>query len=618
MRGGGRALLFLILVALLAAAPAPAAARDIVLERFDAQINVAEEGRVLVTETMQIRFTGSWNGIIRLIPIEYRNKGFNYTLFLEPLSVTDERGTELRHEIGREGHLRSFKIWVPGASDAVRTVVLRYQVRNALRFFDDHDELYWNITGDEWEMPIEAASATISLPPNVTGLRALAYTGGYGSTEQDASADVSGSNSVRVLAQRPLGVREGLTVVVGWDKGIVREPGAVSKSGDFLRSNWPLFIPLGVFGLMFWLWHTRGRDPALRPIAAQYEPPAGMTPAEVGTLIDNTPDMRDITATLVDLAVRGYVYIEETESEQLLGLWTGRDYAFELRQPPAEWKELKPHERLLLEGMFSDTFSVLGFSVSVAAIRRNQPGRGADATGTQTEPPATGGQAGLLPRIALSELENRFYKKLPGIRDAIYDQLLQRGYYNSRPDNVQKIYFVAAVILGALTLWGAEGVAGILGQSGTAVWVAGLLSAGIVAGFGYFMPARTLKGAQALEGVLGFEEFLERVESDRFERMVKTPQMFEKLLPFAMAFGVEKNWTRAFDDIYKQPPEWYRGGRFETGFRPSYFVNSLSSMSNRAGSALASAPRSSSGGSGFSSGGGFSGGGFGGGGGRGF
>jgi uncharacterized membrane protein YgcG len=579
VRGWRRAVLLLFVVALLAAAPAPAAARSIVIERFDVQVNVAEDSRILVTETMQFRFTGSWNGIIRLIPIEYRYKGFNYTLFLEPLSVTDERGNALRHEISREGHLRSFKIWVPGARDAVRTVVLRYQVRNALRYFDEHDELYWNVTGDEWEMPIEAASASISLPPTVTGLRALAFTGAYGSTEQSASVDVSG-NSVRVLAQRPLGVREGLTVVVGWDKGIVLQPGFLSKLGDFLLSNWPLFLPIGVFAVMFWLWYSRGRDPALRPIAPHYEPPAGMTPAEVGTLIDNSPDMRDITATLVDLAVRGYLYIDETESEKLLGLWTGRDYIFELRKPLGGLNE---HERRLLSGIFFG---------------------GMRATGS---------------RVSMSELENKFYTELPGIRDAIYDQLLKRGYYDHRPDKVKKTYLGITAVLFLLTFLGGTTLSGMVGMSPITTMVAGFLSAIIIAGFGYFMPARTLKGAHALEGVLGFEEFLSRVESDRFERMVKTPQMFEKFLPYAMAFGVEKNWVRAFDNIYKQPPEWYRGGRFDTGFRPTYFVNSLSSMSSRAGSAMTSAPRST-GGSGFGGGGGggFSGGGFGGGGGRGF
>ncbi|HSC78412.1 MAG TPA: DUF2207 domain-containing protein, partial [Candidatus Acidoferrales bacterium] len=278
-----RRALFALLLLLSAAALAGAQERSIVLESFDAEITVLPEGDVLVTETLRPRFTGSWNGIIRLIPIEYRHKGFNYTLLLDPINVTDERGNELRHEIGREGHLREFKIWVPDARNATRTVVLRYRVRNALRFFDDHDELYWNITGDEWEMPIEFASATVTLPRGVRGLRAIAYTGAYGSTEQEASVETRESY-IRVQTRRPLGIREGLTVVVGWDKGAVKEPGFVQRAGLFLRSNWPLGLPILVFGLMFWLWYTRGRDPRLRSIPAQYEPPQALTPAEVGTL----------------------------------------------------------------------------------------------------------------------------------------------------------------------------------------------------------------------------------------------------------------------------------------------------------------------------------------------
>jgi hypothetical protein len=163
-------------------------------------------------------------------------------------------------------------------------------------------------------MPIEFASATVTLPRGVRGLRAIAYTGAYGSTEQEASVETRESY-VRVQTRRPLGLREGLTIVVGWDKGAVKEPGAIEKAGLFLRSNWPLGLPIVVFALMFWLWYTRGRDPRLRSIPAQYEPPQALTPAEVGTLIDNSADMRDITATLVDLAVRGYLFIDETKEE---------------------------------------------------------------------------------------------------------------------------------------------------------------------------------------------------------------------------------------------------------------------------------------------------------------
>ena len=132
------------------------------------------------------------------------------------------------------------------------------------------------------------------------------------------------------------------------------------------------------------------------------------------------------------------------------------------------------------------------------------------------------------------------------------------------------------------------------------------------------MPAHTEQGARALEGVLGFEDFLNHVESDRFNRMIKTPQMFEKFLPYAMALGVEKNWSKAFQGIMTQPPDWYRGS-FGPTFYPMMFTSNLSSMSSRASSVMASAPRSS-GGSGFGGGdgGGSSGGGFGGGGGGGF
>jgi uncharacterized membrane protein len=149
--------------------------------------------------------------------------------------------------------------------------------------------------------------------------------------------------------------------------------------------------------------------------------------------------------------------------------------------------------------------------------------------------------------------------------------------------------------------------------------LAGLLSGLIIIGFGRIMPARTIRGTRALERVLGFEEFLTRVESDRFQRVVKTPQMFEKFLPFAMALGVEQNWVRAFEGIYTQPPTWYQGSNF-TDFRVGRFVGNISHMSAAASTVMSSAPRSS-GGSGFSIGGssgGKSGGGFGGGGGSGF
>ncbi|MGH7806280.1 MAG: DUF2207 family protein, partial [Candidatus Binatia bacterium] len=209
-----------------------------------------------------------------------------------------------------------------------------------------------------------------------------------------------------------------------------------------------------------------------------------------------------------------------------------------------------------------------------------------------------------------------FYKDLPDVNDKIFERLMERGFYTRRPDKVRKFFLVVGGIVGvggAVLGFNFAEHSGVVAPM--SVIVAAVLSGAIIAAFGWFMPARTIRGSSALEGVLGFEEFLGRVEGERMDRMIRTPEMFEKYLPFAMALGVESNWAKAFEDIYKEPPNWYQGGS-PTGFRPSSLTSSLGRMSAAAGTAMASAPRSS-GGSGFG-GGGSSGGGFGGGGGGGF
>jgi len=541
---------------------------------------VARDATIEVTETVRARFTGAWNGLYRTIPVAYRTpQGYGYRLFLEPLAVTDGAGRPLRWQANSERHYRKFKIWIPNAQDAARTVVFRYRVANALRFFTDHDELYWNVTGDEWDVPIEAASARVRLPAGATDLRSLAFTGSYGSRAQDADVRTL-SDGVDIDMRRPLAFHEGLTAVVGWSKGAVEEPGPLARALLFLRANWLFTVPLAVFALMLQLWYTRGRDPRLRPIVPRYEPPDGLSPAETGTLVDNRADLRDITATLVDLAVRGFLVIEERDREGLLGLWSSKD--FTLRRQKEQPGDLKPHERAVLHGIFL--------------------GRG-DA-------------------VDLSDLKNEFYRELPGIRDRIFDALVGRGYYARRPDQVRTTCWVVAAIVG-VTSFLAAALAGnaavdLLGASQVTIFVAGALSAAVVFAFGWVMPARTAAGAQALEGVLGFEEFLARVESDRIARVEKTPEMFEKFLPFAMALGVEHQWARAFEGICQKPPDWYRGASV-SDFRPGLFADRLGGMSRSAAAVMASTPRSA-GGSGFGGGGGggFSGGGFGGGGGGGF
>jgi len=425
------------------------------------------------------------------------------------------------------------------------------------------------VTGDEWKIPIEAASATITLPRAATGIRAIAFNGVYGSQARDANVTVDGS-IIRIVMPHRLDFREGLTAVVGWDKGLIAEPTSTEKAMGFLGSNWPMAIPIPVFFLMLWLWRRYGKDPEPRPVPVQYQPPQGLSPAEAGTLVDNTANMRDITATLVDLAVRGHIRIEEREVSKLFGLLKDEEFVFVKLTPPVGTGALAPHEERVMNGVF----------------------------------------AGGLTTVELSDLENEFYKALPGIKSDIFDALIGHGFYRGHPGRVQGAWIGGGIAVGAvIAIFGAAALAPGLNMTPLPFLVAGVLTAIIVVGFGIFMPARTVKGARTLELLQGFEEFLQRVESDRFEQ-IRTPEMFEKFLPYAMAFGVEKQWAKAFADLALEPPQWYAGGHM-AGFNAMMFTNRMSTLSQQAGTTMASAPRSS-GGSGFS--GGSSGGGGGGGG----
>jgi uncharacterized membrane protein YgcG len=584
------AALALVAAAALAGAR-PVAARSLSIASFDADIRVGRDGALDVAETIRARFTGDWQGIYRTIPVDYRTtQGFAYHLWLVPLGARDPAGAELRWEATQDGADEKLKVWVPGASDATRTVILRYRVTNGLRFFPDHDELYWNVTGNRWEAPIETATARFALPPGVSGLHAAAYTGVLGAREQDADVEV-GDGEIRLRTRRTLPPFAGLTAVVGWDKGLVREPGWTALVAHFLAANWPLAVPLLVLPLLALAWWRWGRDPRPGPVAVQYEPPPDLTPAEVGALADDSADKRDVTATLVDLAVRGWLVIEKKGTTS---------WAFHTRKSAPEWESLCGHERRLLDGLFDDG-------------------------GTKD--------------VTLIELEDKFYVRLPAIRERVFDRLLERGYYRGRPSTVRKAWLGAAAGSAVPFLLAAKANVILprlhsllpfdellrlpsfllVPASGFALVLGGTLTGLLVAAFGWLMPCRTLAGTRALEVVLGFKEFLTRVEGDRFARMQKTPELFERYLPYAIALGVERLWAAAFADIYRTPPTWYRGADAD-GFNSGDFVSDVGRMGHESSSVFASRPASTgdSGTSGFSDGGGFSGGGFGGGGGGGF
>jgi uncharacterized membrane protein len=563
-----------VLVVLLALVfSLPAWARNYHISKFNSNIHVAEDGSARVEEQITFVFSGEYHGIYRDIPVDYPGpSGSNYTLFVTILSVTDDSGDKLKVEKKTTGGFLHLKIYVPGATDATRTVNIEYSVANGTRFFEDHDEFYWNVTGNDWPVPILEATAIIFFPAEASGkLRAQASEGIYGSNQR-AIASVEGP-SASFATTGPLPMRGGLTADVYIEKGVLHQPGALARFFRFVRSNPVLTLPLWAFAVMFPLWWMKGRDPDPgMSVAPMYEPPEKMGPAEVGTLIDGSVDPRDITSVLVDLAVRGYVKIVETQHKGFLS--STKDYEFHLLKDPSQWNDLTDYERAMLQQVFA------------------------------------GGQVTLL-----SSMRNHFYTALPMIKSEIMSALKSKGMYTVDPDSA-KGYWGLGLLMVALPYVALQvlGFADFLSSVPIAI-VCGLIALAIIIIIGKQLTATSIKGARTRVQIQGFQEFMNRVDADRLKRM--PPDTFEKFLPYAMALGVEHHWAKAFEGIIQNPPTWYQssdGHMFSTFF----FVNSLGSMASTASSTFVSAPRASSSGSGWSGGGSFSGGGFGGGGGGAF
>jgi uncharacterized membrane protein len=560
----------------------PAAARSWRITDFDDTITVAKDGTAVVEERITFKFVGQWHGIHRTIPIEYPGpNGTNYELFVNVQSVTDGSGGKLKYESSTSKGFRDLKIYIPNADDAVRTVDIRYRVRNGTRFFDSHDEFYWNVTGNDWPVPIDHARATVQFPAEAAGsLSAQAFTGVYGSAERDATTKVNGAETY-FETNNPLPMRGGLTIDVYIPKDILQQPSAFTRFAWFVGGNPIVFLPFVTLAVMFPLWWYKGRDPDPgMSVAPMYEPPQGISPAEAGTLLEDTIHPRDITSTMIDLAVRGYIKIEELAEKGLL--FTHKDYLFHLLKPREQWgNDLAPHERVMLENVF--------------------------AAGDETR---------------LSSLKNRFYTAVPVIREDIISQLKSKGIYSLDPESANGYSIGAAVVI--VVFFGILQYLGWANFFNSAVLLVICLpvSALIWWLFARVMTAKTVKGARTRIAVLGFQEFMNRVDAERLKTM--PPTTFEKFLPYAMALGVEHHWAQAFAGIVHDPPSWYVAPGYNPGvaFNPMFFSSSMHSMANDMHQTFVSAPRASSGGSGWGGGGGggggFSGGGFGGGGGSAF
>ena len=332
---------------------------------------------------------------------------------------------------------------------------------------------------------------------------------------------------------------------------------------------------------MFALWWYKGRDPDPgMSVAPMYEPPPEISPAEAGTLLDDSIHPRDITSTMVDLAVRGYIKIEETAEKVLL--FTHKDYIFHLLKPREQWgADLAPHERVMLENVFA----------------------GGDET-------------------RLSSLKNRFYTAVPAIRQDIMSALKRKGIYLLDPESANGYSIGAAVVIVlAFGIFQYMGWANFF-NSAVLLVVCCCSPRSIWFLFARVMTAKTMKGARTRIAVLGFQEFMNRVDADRLKVMPPQPLRNFCLMPWRWEWSI--TGRRHLLGSSKIRRGWYVGpGGVYGGFNPIFFSSSMDSMASDMHQVFVSAPRASSsgsgfGGGGFGGGGGFSGGGFGGGGGSAF
>jgi uncharacterized membrane protein YgcG len=550
-------------------------ARGEFIRSFDVDVHLNRDSSLDIAETIVLDFESTpRHGINRFIPVRYERYGNTYSISLKVREVTDGDGRALKYTTSTQGRNTNLRIGDPNETvTGVHTYRVYYLARRAVNFFDGAPEVYWNATGDEWPYAIRAASLRF-FPPQGTStrdVRTKCFVGPPGSTREGQVT--AGDEFITFLAPAPLAPGEGMTIVAGLPKGATERAGLLTEIMWWLSDWWPAVVfPLLTGGFMFWRWRAVGRDVgAGGAIAVEWNPPKDLSPAEVGTLIDEKCDMPDVVSTLVDLAARGYLTIEETESAGFLFLST-KDYRFTKHHPPPNSPPLLPHEQSFYGGLFKGNGNT----------------------------------------VLLSDLKNQFYVHLPAIRKSIYESLTDKQFFTSNPETVRQIYAGVGIVMMIVGLF----VSIWLLQWGFLAYGLGLILSGIiVTAMSKAMPAKTWEGTKTLREILGFQRFMALVEKERIAKIAKDdPTIFGRLLPYAMVLGVADQWASAFAGLLTEPPDWYRTHQ-RGPFSPYLFIHDLGGGMRTMGSTFASHPSSSggSGGSGFS--GGSSGGGFGGGGG---
>jgi len=553
------------------------------VNNFNDSIKINSDSSIDVTETIVYDFIADQNGVAtphhgidRYIPYSYQARGGNYNLNINVTSVTDQTGSADMYQVSSSSGTLHIRIGDPNELvNGINTYVIHYTVQGAINYFNDHDELYWNVTGNGWGEPITNAGATVQLPGSVDlskNVQQTCYAGDVGSTTLCDKKDVEGNQFV--FNQGELSLEQGLTIVVGFPKGVVVKPTTWQIFLKTITDNPVVGLPLLVLIVMFFVWYKKGRDPVGNSVVmAEYEAPKDLSPSESGTILKEKVDSKYISAEIINLAVAGYLKITRLE-EKIFGLIKHADYQLDLIKKADDG--LSGFQKKLVADLFS---------------------------GSET--------------IKISQLKNTFYVHIKELSNTVMSGLVQKEYFPEDPNKVRTIYNLIGAVF--IFIGGFTGKLSALPFNTGSIYfiLSFIVSGAIIICFAFIMPRRTTKGNEARQYILGLKLYLSMAEKDRLkftDAPEANPQRFEKLLPYAMVLGVENEWAQQFNGIYNQPPVWYNdpyGGTFNS----ILLVSSLNNFSMATNTMVVSTPRGAAGGGSGFGGGGFSGGGFGGGGG---
>lgn len=578
--------------------PAAAQGSEERIREYRVELRIEEDGDLDVREVIAYDFGAQErHGILRTIPVRLRYDDRHDRLYpVEIVSVEGSPGAPDEYRVERGGGDLTLRIGDPDRTiTGAHTYTIAYRVEAALNGFDDHDELYWNAVGAEWSVPVEQASVTVVAPTTI--LQVACFAGPEGSSLPCTAARSDGATAR--FTHEALGAFEALSVVAAIPAGVVPAPQprleerwsperAFSVTPATVASAGALMAVVAA-GFLALAWNT-GRDRRYagshvdvvfgaegdreeavpvteRPgTPVELAPPDGVRAGQVGTVVDEHASALDVVATIVDLAVRGYLRIDEAEKKRLFGKADWRLVRLE-----KDGGDLLRYERLLLDALFE---------------------RATDGT------------------VEMSELRNTFAERLKTVQDALYDDAVERRWFPDRPDHIRTRWriigvFVMAVGAGLVYLAARYTRAGIVPVP---VVLGGLL---LVSGASR-MPRRTGRGTAVVRRVAGFRRFIEDSEKER-ARFAERKHLFSEYLPYAIVFGCTEKWANAFAGLDGELPEvtWYAGA---DGFTASSFSSSMDGFTVTTAGTIASTP-GGSGASGFGGGGSSGGGGGGGGGG---